>query len=516
MFFALSLATTNAQDVWVARDGAVKNSELKDVVVSRDALYIATRSVLYKARDIKERWEPVFSLPGSGSNEITCLAGRLKAMFIGTRRGLYRSDDFGQTWKNVFRTMLPDKNNITYIELSRHNRFRVLISTEKGIFSSDDLGARWRDIGGILKNTPVKCLALNRESMYAGTESGLYMRKKDCEDWERIFVRSAAQNSEMEEPEGSTDYNEKDTSIRTIAIDGARVYIGYSKVILYSDDQGKNWKDLPCEGLRGEITHILISAKNKKIYCATYRGVFEFDPSAKAQGQSGWRELYKGMAKGSGANRLIFGSDDENIIFAATDKGLYSFQSGDYPTDKYPDIERSLNTLKIAFDGEPAYKELQQAAIKFCDVSPEKIISWHRDSRIKAVVPKLSFGMDNHRSTNSEIYTSATKEYVTVGPDDTYNSLSASVSWDLGNLIWSDDQTNIDVRSRLTTQLRNDILDDLRRAYYERKRLRYELITNPPKDPDLHFSKELRLQELTQAIDDLTGNYLSEHIKKKP
>jgi len=31
-------------------------------------------------------------------------------------------------------------------------------------------------------------------------------------------------------------------------------------------------------------------------------------------------------------------------------------------------------------------------------------------------------------------------------------------------------------------QLRNDILDDLRRAYYERKRIQFELMTEPPKD----------------------------------
>ena len=68
---------------------------------------------------------------------------------------------------------------------------------------------------------------------------------------------------------------------------------------------------------------------------------------------------------------------------------------------------------------------------------------------MKALVPKLSFGLDNHRSTNSTIYTSATKDYVATGPDDFYNALDVSVSWDLGNLIYSDDQTNIDVRSRL-------------------------------------------------------------------
>jgi hypothetical protein len=69
--------------------------------------------------------------------------------------------------------------------------------------------------------------------------------------------------------------------------------------------------------------------------------------------------------------------------------------------------------------------------------------------------------------------------------------------------------------SSLWVQLRNDILDDLRRTYYERKRLQFELMSNPPRDMNAKFEKELRLQELTQAIDDLTGNYFSERMQKK-
>ena len=103
-----------------------------------------------------------------------------------------------------------------------------------------------------------------------------------------------------------------------------------------------------------------------------------------------------------------------------------------------------------------------------------------------------------------------------VGPDEVSNNLDLSVSWELGDLIWSDDQTNIDVRSRLMVQLRNDILDDLRRAYYERKRLLFELAMNPPKDMKSKFEKELRIQELTSTIDDLTGNYLSKRKKSQP
>jgi hypothetical protein len=100
------------------------------------------------------------------------------------------------------------------------------------------------------------------------------------------------------------------------------------------------------------------------------------------------------------------------------------------------------------------------------------------------------------------------------GPDDVDNNVNVSLSWDVSSLLWSDDQTNIDVRSRLTTQLRNDILDDLRRSYYERKRIQFELAQSAVNDLKGRFEKELRLKELTQAIDDLTGNYLSDSIER--
>jgi photosystem II stability/assembly factor-like uncharacterized protein len=508
----MSYGATRAQDTWVARDSAASNPELRDAMPGRDAVYIATRSALYKATDIKEKWQSVFSLPSGGSNEITCIAGRVKAMFVGTKRGLFRSDDYGQTWKNVFRTILPDKNNITYIELSRHNRSMVVMATAKGVFISDDLGASWQDISAGLGTASIKCLALNKEYMYAGGESGLYARKLNAASWERILVRDSPDRQEASDApsDGREDAPEPDMSIMTIALDGSRIYTGYSRYILYSDDAGKGWNGLSCDGLRGRINNILISARNRKIFCATENGVFEFDGA-----KNRWMEMYKGVARRVNVSRLIFGDDSEASILAVTDKGLYSFHPGDFTEGKYTDIEKSMKVLKNTFDGEPAYKELQQAAIRFCDVSPEKIKSWQRDSRIKAIIPKFSFGYDKHISNNYEIYTSATKDYVATGPDDVYKAVSASVSWDIGNLIWSDDQTNIDVRSRLMVQLRNDILDDLRRAYYERKRVQYELITNPPNEPKARLDKELRLQELTNLIDDLTGNYLSEHIKPK-
>jgi photosystem II stability/assembly factor-like uncharacterized protein len=486
--------------------------ELKTAFFNKDALYIATKNVLYKAPDAKERWEPVFSLPKGGNNEINYVAGRARVIFVGTKHGLWRSEDYGVNWKKVFKTVLADRNNITYIELSKHNRLKVLIGTERGIFISEDLGTKWREISGGLKDSSVRCLALNKELMYAATDSGLYVMRPGVEGWRRVFVRSAGEDNRSEEAE-EYDYDdaEKDMSIRCISVDDSRVYIAYDKDILYSDDGAKSWNNLSGDGLKGAINYILHS-KDKKMYCATTKGVFEFSPD-----QARWLELYRGMSKSLIVNRLIFTGEDEKILLAVTDKGLYSFEGGDYMMNKYPDIEMGIKTLKIVLDGEPTFKELRDAAIKYAEVSPEKIKKWRAESKLSALLPKVSFGVDRNTSDlwHWEGGSTVKENDDMLRPGRDIIDWDAAVSWEFGNLIWNDDQTNIDVRSRLMVQLRNDILDDLRRVYYERKRIQFELMTNPPGDMNAKFEKDLRLQELTQAIDDLTGNYFSEYSNLK-
>jgi len=446
-FLLISMRMTNAQDTWVARDGAVKNMELKTAFFNNDAFYIATKNVLYKAPDAKERWEPVFSLPKGGNNEINCIAGRAKTIFIGTKHGLWRSEDYGANWKKVFRTVMADRNNITYIELSKHSRSKILIGTKKGIFLSEDFGDKWQEISGGLKDSSVGCLALNKNLMYASTDSGLYVMRPGVDSWQRVFVMSARGKSDAEEPE-EYDYEEDqmDMSIRCIAINDSRVYIAYDKDILCSDDGAKSWNNFSGEGLKGTINYILISPKSKNMYCATTKGVFEF-----SEEKSKWLELYRGMSKSLIVNHLMFGGEDENGLLAVTNKGLYSFEVGNYAIDKYPDIERSVKTLKIVLDGEPTFKELRDAAIKYAEVSPEKIKRWRAESKLSALLPKVSFGVDRNTTDlwHWEGGSTVKKNDDILVPGKDSIDWDATVSWEISKIIWNDDQTNIDVRSRL-------------------------------------------------------------------
>ncbi|MFH1767939.1 MAG: hypothetical protein ABH858_02100, partial [Candidatus Omnitrophota bacterium] len=88
--------------------------------------------------------------------------------------------------------------------------------------------------------------------------------------------------------------------------------------------------------------------------------------------------------------------------------------------------------------------------------------------------------------------------------------------WNMGELIWNDDQTSIDTRSKLMVELRDDIMNEVTRTYFERRRLQIEILTSPPRDLKVSLEKELRLQELTADIDALTGGYFSEQLENNP
>lgn len=497
------------QEMWSNKSGAIKSADARTLCFDSNALYLATRNAVYRVSDAKERWEPVFFLP-AGENEITCLGGNGEYLYAGTKRGLFRSGDRAGSWANVFRTITPEKSSILCIETGL--RGAIFIGTERGIFASDDAGSRWRDISFNLKNKAIRCIGRYNGYTFAGGDLGLYLKTEGSDRWERLVVMSALEKKEdgAASGTGAADEGDEEAGITCVAVRGSRLYVSVDKKILYSDDNGKTWRAFTLEGLSGSVNHMLPVAGAEKFYCATTNGVFEFSGA-----DSRWHELYKGTDKRMSVRRLILDKNDDRAIWAATDKGLFKLESGKYELTGSFDMDRQLKTFAIISGGEPSYLELQKAAIRHADVGPEKIKAWYAQSRMRALLPKVSVGYDNDSSTNYEIYTSATKDYIVSGPEDISKGWDVSVSWELGDLIWSDDQTNIDVRSRLMVQLRNDILDDLRRVYYERKRLQFELVTQPPTDMRARIEKDMRLDELTRAIDDLTGNYFSEYMKRQ-
>jgi hypothetical protein len=128
---------------------------------------------------------------------------------------------------------------------------------------------------------------------------------------------------------------------------------------------------------------------------------------------------------------------------------------------------------------------------------------------------------DNNRTISQNIWgtysSNSTPGRHYIGPDDVTKydnkNWSVSLTWELGDLIFSDDQTNIDVRSKLMVQLRDEILDEVTKLYFERIRVRAEIDNLSIEDRKKRFEKELKLKELTASLDALTGGYFLQQLQ---
>jgi hypothetical protein len=154
---------------------------------------------------------------------------------------------------------------------------------------------------------------------------------------------------------------------------------------------------------------------------------------------------------------------------------------------------------------EPSITEVQQVALRYNEVHPDKIRKWRNALRFRGLLPNFSLDYDKTVS----VYQSSNVDRAYVGPRD----WGCSFSWNVGDLIWNTYEDDVDTRSRLNTQLRLDILDEINRVYFERLRIKRQLVSSSLPEDEL-FQKDLRLRELTAIIDGYTGGYFSKKSKE--
>jgi len=167
------------------------------------------------------------------------------------------------------------------------------------------------------------------------------------------------------------------------------------------------------------------------------------------------------------------------------------------------------------FDNEPAIREVQVAAIRYYNVSPERISSLRSRTRSKALVPGISIGVTNSLSSfNLAVDDIVFRQRgIARFEDQTADFLefSAAASWGLDRLVFNAEE--LDVMSLIGIQ--DGIQREVTALYYVRRRLQIELELNPPTSLEARLSGRLRLEELTGLLDAYTGGFFSREIAKR-
>jgi len=516
MLLGLSPLALAQPPVWQFLSDGLEEVRLKVVAVAPEEprlLYTGSSRAVAMSEDGGRTWRVCAHLPGGA--ELTDVAldpFDSRHVLAATTNGLYGSLDGGRRWTRLFRGTGEGESRCHVVRFHPTHRQVVFLGTGGGLFFSADDGRQWQALGAGLTHQAIVDFAVDPSDparIYALSEQGLFAGSLTDQTWHRLLVFASveAPSAALEETDEEAQEEAAPVGLPTsLAIDPQdpqRLYLATTHGLRVSGDGGTSWQRATALGLgAAQIRDLLLQAHSPTVaYAATSQGVARYLSTEER-----WEALDAGLPTQSVHQLAATASK----LFAATDQGLYALDlteeqllQGNWPSPR---------ELLGNFVHEPTIEQVQQTAMRYAEVEPEKIQRWRRQASMKALLPTFKIGYDRKNDTyiSSSITSTATRAFQTEDPSTSWD---ASVTWDFGDLIWNGDQTSIDVRSKLMVQLRDDILDDVTRTFFERRRLQVELLTTPPSDPKAQLDKELRLQELTARLDGLTGGWFSKELE---
>lgn len=470
--------------------------------------YAGSASTVYASQDAGATWQRLFSAPGHARvNDVAIDPFDARHLLVATERGLYDSIDAGRHWRRMLRG--PAARSIAPHPATRHTLF---LGTAGGLLFTEDGGSSWESLGSTIGRREIREALVDpqhADRLYLLTDQGLFAGSITTDAW-TLLLRTSQPDLPEETVEDPIEEPAEDETaswrLTSLAIDPQQpdtLYIGSSRGLLISRDAGATWTRPSAAGFgQVEIRRLIVRAHSPTIvYAATAEGIARYLPQ-----EDRWQWLNEGLRDRS-AHAL---ASTSSHLLAATDGGLYLLDLTEELAA--PSTPPSAQELLANFVHEPTIGQVQREAMRYAEVEPDKIQRWRRQAAMKALLPTFSVDYDRDQDTYiaSSVTTTGTRVFETEDPS---SSWGFSIDWELGDLIWNDDQTSIDTRSRLLVQLRDDVLDEATRSYFERRRLQLALLTSPPADPASQIEQELRLAELTAILDGLTGGWFSEQLE---
>lgn len=509
-----------------AGSGIYEPAVLKLAVHPHDPsiIFAATDKALYKSFDGGKHYRSVFQASGEfqGINDIYIDPHQLPTfvrqrrtqsgsrpndserrdtftIFAATDAGLYQSTDGGDRWQRIYYS--SDEQSRECLALLRAGE-TLYLGTGSGLFYKSAQEDNWVPVGNELSRKPVNHIASGERFIYFATDDAVYDLDRKTSGYSRIFTAGSARGIAADESEsvsGAESGGETTPAlvrfVRVAQDDDTTVYAATARGIYLSGDGGRHWRLLanPPVALETLNAFVLLGEEgDRRLLVGTKRGAFLFDDGR-------WTPLYQGMETNA-MNDLV--KDTRGRVYAATDRGVFYLSDGQtfspFPSEDHLGAD------------EPTIQQIHQWAIDYAEVSPDKIRGWRALAGKRALLPDFSVGLDR---ADGEFYhwdTGSNPDTLIKGKD--LLNWDVSLSWDLGDLIWSTDQTTIDSRSKLMVELREDVLDQVTRLYFERRRLQGELTAADSLEPPVQFDKQLRVEELTALLDAFTGGKFSSKL----
>lgn len=175
------------------------------------------------------------------------------------------------------------------------------------------------------------------------------------------------------------------------------------------------------------------------------------------------------------------------------------------------------------FADEPTIGDVHLWASDYAHLSPGQVSRWLAQSATFATLPQLSVewklrddwdqGFEYLNADGIDLVPGEEPAAVIQDADQgQYQEIKVKLVWDLDKLIMSSERIRVINEAQDTIKLRDTVLSEATRLYFERRRLQVEQVLAPEGDPLARVRQRLREMELTANLDALTGGAFSEAL----
>ncbi len=199
---------------------------------------------------------------------------------------------------------------------------------------------------------------------------------------------------------------------------------------------------------------------------------------------------------------------------------------------------KSPEDVLAQFKDEPDVNEVQAMVLDYSKTHPKYLESWMKAAKSSAALPSLtlyynyknSFGTDYGYYTPEEISDDVAEDNSALSEDeasslafgpfetaqgvDVYHVGAVRATWQLNELVMSSEEIRIINEAQDIVKLRDKLLEEATRLYFERRRLQVDLLLGGGGDMRKKVSDQLRLAELTAQLDAHTGGQFSRELPK--
>ncbi len=241
---------------------------------------------------------------------------------------------------------------------------------------------------------------------------------------------------------------------------------------------------------------------------ATARGVYRF-ARADAPGAAPLAPLAAPSGRRAVNDLAVAGG----TLYAASEEGLFELRPRTAaPATAGPGVP----ALRLVERPEPGVRTVQMAALAYLGLGPGRMRSLRRGVDRRGWLPELQLraeagtGRDTDRDLDRAFTSGALRELLDERVVRTRDyGVMLTLSWDLGDAAFHPESIDVSREARAVVELRDDVLDEVNRLYFERLRVLASLDTADPKDAVL---LHLRAAELAAGLDAWTGGWFGRHL----